>query len=291
MPQDHLEGVLEAHLAAAGVGRVLRGAELTGFTQRADGIAATVRTAVGDRAVVARYLVAADGSRSAIRGALGIAMHGSDDVLGAVSALIRAPLWAGARPAPVRHLRDRRARGRRDLPAVGRRATAGASDRGTRRTPTAARCRRRGEIAARVRRGAGMPGLPVEVERIGSFSSSARLAERFREGSAFLVGDAAHLVTPRGGTGMNTAFHDGHDLGWRLAWALKGWAGDDLLDGYERERRPVAEHNVARSADPDGSARPVGEELRTRPRRTDRPPLDRHGRPPAPPRSTWSVRA
>jgi hypothetical protein len=61
---------------------------------------------------------------------------------------------------------------------------------------------------------------------------------------------------------MNTAFHDGHDLGWRLAWVHQGWAAPALLDGYEAERRPVAEHNVARSADPDGSPRPAGEELR-----------------------------
>jgi hypothetical protein len=61
---------------------------------------------------------------------------------------------------------------------------------------------------------------------------------------------------------MNTAIHDGYDLGWKLAWVLSGWAGSDLLDSYELERRPVAEHNVARSADPNGSRRSPGEELR-----------------------------
>ena len=53
---------------------------------------------------------------------------------------------------------------------------------------------------------------------------------------------------------MNTAIHDGFDLGWKLAWVLRGWAGPDLLDSYETERRPVAEHNVARSANPSGPA-------------------------------------
>jgi putative polyketide hydroxylase len=61
---------------------------------------------------------------------------------------------------------------------------------------------------------------------------------------------------------MNTAIHDGYDLGWKLAWVLSGWAGPDLLDSYELERRPVAEHNVARSADPNGTRRSPGEELR-----------------------------
>ncbi|MET0513090.1 MAG: FAD-dependent monooxygenase, partial [Thermoleophilaceae bacterium] len=72
---------------------------------------------------------------------------------------------------------------------------------------------------------------------------------------------AAHRVTPRGGTGMNTAIHDGYDLGWKLAWVLRGWAGPELLDSYEGERRPVAEHNVARSADPHGSVRGAADEL------------------------------
>ena len=60
---------------------------------------------------------------------------------------------------------------------------------------------------------------------------------------------------------MNTAIAAGYDLGWKLAWALRGWAGPDLLDSYETERRPVAEHNVTRSADPNGSRRRVDEEL------------------------------
>ena len=75
--------------------------------------------------------------------------------------------------------------------------------------------------------------------------SFATWLERFRDGRVFLIGDAAHRVTPRGATGMNTAIRDGYDLGWKLAWVLRGWAGPALLDTYEAERRPVAEHNAA----------------------------------------------
>ena len=108
-------------------------------------------------------------------------------------------------------------------------------------------------IARRIRIGAGAATLEPRIERIGEFSFAAQLAERFRSSSAFLVGDAAHRATPRGGTGMNTALHDGYDLGWKVAWVLRGWAAPQLLDSYEAERRPVAEHNVARSADPNGT--------------------------------------
>jgi putative polyketide hydroxylase len=61
-------------------------------------------------------------------------------------------------------------------------------------------------------------------------------------------------MTPRGGTGMNTAIHDGFDLGWKLAWVLRGWAAPSLLDTYERRRRPVGLRNVERSA-VEGSTR------------------------------------
>ena len=77
----------------------------------------------------------------------------------------------------------------------------------------------------------------------------------------FIVGDAAHRITPRGGTGMNTAIADGRDVGWKLVWVLRGWAPPSLLDTYEAERRPVAEHNLGRSADPSGSRREVLGEL------------------------------
>ena len=107
----------------------------------------------------------------------------------------------------------------------------------------------------------GIGDLEVSIERTGAFSFAAQLADRFRAGNVFLAGDAAHRVTPRGGTGMNTAIRGGHDLGWKLGWVLRGWAGPELLDTYEAERRPIAAHNVARSADPDGSAREAADEL------------------------------
>ena len=60
---------------------------------------------------------------------------------------------------------------------------------------------------------------------------------------------------------MNTAIADGFDLGWKLGWVINGWVGDRLLDTYESERRPVAEHNLARSIDPWGSRRSVASEV------------------------------
>jgi hypothetical protein len=68
---------------------------------------------------------------------------------------------------------------------------------------------------------------------------NARLADRYRVGRAFLVGDAAHTHPPTGGQGLNTSAQDAYNLGWKLAAVLQG-APQTLLETYEEERRPVA---------------------------------------------------
>ena len=71
-----------------------------------------------------------------------------------------------------------------------------------------------------------------------------RVAEHFRDGRVFFVGDSAHTLSPSGGFGMNTGIADAVDLGWKLAATIKGWGGSKLLDTYEIERRPIAVRNL-----------------------------------------------
>jgi 2-polyprenyl-6-methoxyphenol hydroxylase-like FAD-dependent oxidoreductase len=263
VPQDHLEPTLLAHLRSLDPARVRLGTELLGVDSRVDGARALVRDlATGaTREIRARYLVAADGAHSAARSALGIPVHGQDQVLNGVSTLFRAALW--------QVVGDRRY-GIYDVTHPGGGGVFLPAGRGDRwgygfihefGEEELAR-HTEASLVRRIRLGAGVPDLDIRMERIGTFTSAARLAERFRQGNAFLVGDAAHRVTPRGGTGMNTAIQSGYDLGWKLAWVLRGWARPELLDSYETERRPVAEHNAARSADPKGTPRDAGQELR-----------------------------
>src|SRR4029079_4755049 len=70
------------------------------------------------------------------------------------------------------------------------------------------------------------------------------VAERFSKGRVFIGGDAAHLFTPTGGLGYNTAVEDAVNLGWRLAAVLKRRAAPRLLESYEAERRPLALRNT-----------------------------------------------
>jgi len=117
------------------------------------------------------------------------------------------------------------------------------------------------DLARLIRRAVGASALRPRIERLSTFTFAAQLAERYARGRCFLVGDAAHRATPRGGTGMNTAIQDAFDLGWKLGWVLRGWASPELLASYERERRPIAAHNVQRSSEPSGARRMTEEAL------------------------------
>jgi len=90
--------------------------------------------------------------------------------------------------------------------------------------------------------------LPFEMINCGVWRQNLLVADRYGNGSrVFLAGDAAHLVIPTGGLGMNTGCGDAIDLSWKLAATLAGWGGPNLLKSYEIERRQVGERNVAAS--------------------------------------------
>jgi putative polyketide hydroxylase len=250
VPQDHLEPMLMEHLRSFGAAVEL-GTEVMSVEDRADRERVVLRdTASGaSRVVDARYLIAADGVRGTVRRSLGIEMHGPDRLVDAVSTQFRAPLWQllGDLRYGIYHITQPQGEGLL--------APAGRGDRWIyvrMHTPGSPRVERTEDaVAGRIRIAAGVADLEPRIERFGAFTFGAQVAERFRAGRVFLVGDAAHRVTPRGGTGMNTAIHDGYDIGWKLAWAIRGWAGTELLDSYETDRRPVAEHNAERSAELD----------------------------------------
>lgn len=86
-----------------------------------------------------------------------------------------------------------------------------------------------------------------DITNVSPWNLNLLLAERYRKGRVFIAGDAAHLMIPTGGLGMNSGVGDSIDLGWKLAATLQGWGGEALLDSYETERRLVGARNIESS--------------------------------------------
>lgn len=199
------------------------------------GIRAVVRhVATGTtRTVTAEYALGADGARSHVRECLGIAMHGQAGLPNQLNILFSADFEAhlGGRQFCLYRIENDSVSG--VLRPAGRSGrwlfgTAGAT--GT--TPD--RC------TELVRAAVGVPDLQVHIVAIGGWEPAARVAGAFRVGPVFLVGDSAHQHTPGGGFGMNAAIAAAHNLAWKVAAVLNGWAGPGLLDSYQIERRPLA---------------------------------------------------
>jgi putative polyketide hydroxylase len=99
-----------------------------------------------------------------------------------------------------------------------------------------------------IRRAVGVPDLDVEITGRAAWHAAERVAERYADRRVFLAGDSAHEMSPTGAFGSNTGIQDAHNLAWKLAAVLGGWAGPGLLGSYDMERRPVAEATSARAS-------------------------------------------
>ncbi|MBO0816368.1 MAG: FAD-dependent monooxygenase [Actinobacteria bacterium] len=259
--QDHHEPVMFEHLRTLPSASIRLGCQLLGVSQDDQLVRATVADAATGTVedLGASFLIAADGAHSTVREQLGIAMHGPGNLADYERVEFTAPLWQLAgehryglyvitRPDAAGVLAPRGPGDRwslsREVP-VGTRGLAGLGQ----------------DLIGLIQRAAGTSTLQLQIERLSTFTFAAQMAEHYAQGRCFLVGDAAHRATPRGGTGMNTAIQDSFDLGWKLAWVLRGWASPGLLATYERERRPVAAHNVRRSSEPAGAMQETGQAL------------------------------
>lgn len=100
------------------------------------------------------------------------------------------------------------------------------------------------KVIERMKMTTGIPDFNPKIHYISRWVMEGVLADKFRVGRVFAVGDAAHRHPPTGGLGLTSAVHDAYNLCWKLAAVLKGQASDALLDTYEAERRPVDENNV-----------------------------------------------
>ena len=216
--------------------------------QDAEGVTSRVRDlASGEvRELRSRYLLAADGAGSRVRKWLGIEPQGPDRLQTFVMIHLRAALRErlGSPPSVLHFVSDPEASGAlvvHDLDEEAVFMVAYDDEKESLEDYDAERC------AGLVRAALADPSLDFQVETISTWAMTAQVAERYRDGRVFLLGDAAHRFPPTGGLGLNSGVQDAHNLAWKLAFVLQGLAGEALLESYERERRPVAQNNANQS--------------------------------------------
>ncbi|GGS96312.1 FAD-dependent monooxygenase [Streptomyces cinerochromogenes] len=245
VPESPVTGVvtsqdrLEPTLLGATQTPVRFGTELVGLTEDPDGVVALLadhRGGAGER-VRARYVLAADGAHSTVRRLLGIGTTGPGALGGFTTVVFDADLrrWCARRPAGVYFT----AHGSfLPLYPEGGWAWFGPTPQDPAHTDWY------GVLA----RGLGPgTGIRAEVRRVQHWVMHAFVADRFRRGRVLLAGDAVHAVPIVGGLGMNAGVADVHNLCWKLAGVLHGWADPRLLESYGTERGPVA-HATLRQA-------------------------------------------
>lgn len=245
--QPRFEEILEASLQTLAPVDYRRGLEWMSAIQVSDAVISTLKDRrTGETLTLrSRYLIACDGAGSSVRDSVGIAMDGPD-ALGAFmmihfEANLRPRL--AERPAILYFLFGPGPNGvliAYDIEKTWVLMHPVAPD-----VPVAAfdvaACR------AAVERAVGGPLDDLTIKGVRAWKMSAQVARRYREGQVFLAGDAGHRFPPTGGLGLNTGVGDIDNLAWKIAAIEAGWAGPDLLDTYERERRLIAQTNMGQS--------------------------------------------
>jgi 2-polyprenyl-6-methoxyphenol hydroxylase-like FAD-dependent oxidoreductase len=238
-PQDQHERLLIERLERLGVS-VGRRTELVSFTDEGERVIARLRGPEGqDETCEANYIAGCDGAHSTVRDTIGTGFPGGTyrqvfyvaDVEAAGPPL-NGELHVDLDEADFLGVFPLAGKGRARLIGTVRDERADRAD-----------TLKFEDISNRA-----IKHLKVDVQKVNWFSTyhvHHRVAEHFRKGRAFLVGDAAHIHSPAGGQGMNTGIGDAINLAWKLAAVVRGHAPDRLLDSYEAERIGFARRLVA----------------------------------------------
>ena len=242
--QDRVQPIVRRHAQRLGA-QIRFGTELVRMDSDADGVTAVLLDrASGDEITVrARYLIAADGASSPLREHLGIGSHGPGHFAHRMAISFHADLSAATKDRKVFACWVVSLGGylvRRDADkGLWQLSAPYAPENGERVEDfTDARC------LDLIREAAGLPDVDATIAGVLPWEVAARVADRYRGGRVFLVGDAAHVNGPWGGLGANTGIQDAHNLAWKLAAVTKGTAGEALLDTYDTERRAVGDLTV-----------------------------------------------
>ncbi|MEL6342456.1 MAG: FAD-dependent monooxygenase [Myxococcota bacterium] len=247
LSQVELEKVLLRHVLAAERVQLLWSHQWESFTQHDDHVRSQVTNRITGESLVVHsdFVLCADGAGSRSRNALGIQMQGPESLRDFVNAYFevdlsevvktRGKLYFSFNPeamgaAFIAHRVD--ARWVLNVALMPGRREEDCTD----------------EFLIHLGHTLmGRKDIPLTVRSRSRWRMTAQVADGFRSGRAFLIGDAAHRFPPTGGLGMNSGIADAHNLCWKIAAVLRGDAADALLDTYEQERRPVVQRNCDES--------------------------------------------
>jgi 2-polyprenyl-6-methoxyphenol hydroxylase-like FAD-dependent oxidoreductase len=246
-PQNMFDPILRAFAASQKNVALRYRTRLVSFTQNADRVTAVVENAeTGAREeILARYIVGCDGARSLVRETLGIAMQGNPVLTHTTNVIFRCPhlLSLHDKGKAYRHIFIGPEGTWSTIVAINGRdewrfSIIGGAEQREHTTE---------DIKAAIRRAVGRD-FEFEILSVLPWVRRELVAERYRGGRGFIAGDAAHVMSPTGGFGMNTGIQDVVDLSWKLAATIEGWGGEGLLDSYSIERQPVGTRNVTEAS-------------------------------------------
>ena len=247
VPQDMFDPILRRFASSFPQVTLHYNCELISFAETSGSVRAEVRNGVTGttETIEADYMVGADGGGSTVRERLGIGMSGNPALTYTTNVLFRCRNFS--------ELHDK-GKGYRfifigpegtwlTIVAINggdrfRMSIVGSADKVT---------HTEADIRQALTRAMGR-AFDYEILSVMRWVRRELVADSYGTQRVFIAGDAAHLMSPTGGFGMNTGIQDAVDLGWKLEATLRGWAGSALLRSYEIERRPVAVRNVTEAS-------------------------------------------
>ena len=246
LAQPDFEAAIATRLGRCPRVALLRGCEWHSCTQDDSGVTTTAQLGGEATTIRSQYLLGADGAGSSVRDAIGVELEGLRDLQHHMMVHFEADLrpliaerpgmlhfifqpefscvllgFDAARSWVLMHTHDPSTETREDY--------------------TPERCQQL------VERALGTSLAHFRLRHVSPWSMCAEVANAYRAGRVFLIGDAAHRFPPTGGLGLNTGVVDAWNLAWKIAATIRGDAGPALLDSYEAERRPVAQRNTQQS--------------------------------------------